>query len=96
MSRFQVDSDEVLMTQQSALAVVERIQADSATLMAQLSGLNGSWTGQAAAAFQQAVAGWRQTQQLVEQNAQALQAALAAAGRQYAEAESANAALFRQ
>ncbi len=94
MTRFQVDSDEVLATQQAAMAIVERIQADSTALIALLGGLQSSWAGTAATTFQAAVAGWRQTQQAVELNAQSLHQALASAGRHYAEAELANVALF--
>lgn len=94
MTRYTVDSDEVLGAQQTALTIVDRIQADSAALAGVLTGLQGSWTGTAAAAFQSAVAGWRQTQQNVEASAQQLHQTLGAAGRHYAEAELANAALF--
>ena len=49
--------------------------------------LQASWTGSAAVAFQTVVDQWRVTQRQVEDSLAGINAALAAAGRQYADAE---------
>jgi len=94
MPRYQVDSELVLSTTTTARATLGRIQAEVAALLGQLTGLEGSWTGQAAAAFQASVTDWRATQQQVAQSAESLGQALNQAGQQYAEIEQANARLF--
>lgn len=94
MTQFQVDSDALLTTTGAARATMGRIQAEVAALLAQLTGLEGSWTGQASTQFQVAVSAWRTTQQHVEQSADVLNQALGQAGQQYAEVEQANARLF--
>ncbi len=94
MTTFHVDSDQVLTTASAAQATIERLMADTAGLNAQLTGLQGAWSGQASAAFQSAVAEWRAVQQSVEQTLAGVQQALGAAGSRYAEVEQANAALF--
>jgi early secretory antigenic target protein ESAT-6 len=94
MTRFQVDSDAVIGATGAVQATIGRIQSEVGGLYGQLSALEGSWTGQAASAFQMVVADWRATQQRVEENLAAINSALAAAGQQYAEIESANARLF--
>lgn len=94
MTSYQVDSEAVLSTTATARASIGRIQAEVAGLLAQLTGLEGSWTGQAAAAFQGAVSEWRATQRHVEESAEGLNLALSQAGQQYAEVEHANARLF--
>jgi early secretory antigenic target protein ESAT-6 len=94
MTRYQVDSEAVLSTTVSARAAMGRIQAEVATLVGQLAALEGTWSGQAATAFQAAVGDWRATQNQVAQSAEALGQALSQAGRQYEEIEQANARLF--
>ena len=73
---------------------MSRIQADVAGLQSQLVGLQQSWTGQAATAFQGVVADWRATQQRVEESLATINAALAQAGQHYADIEQQNARLF--
>ncbi|MBM7505525.1 WXG100 family type VII secretion target [Agromyces aurantiacus] len=94
MTRYQVDSEQVRMATQSVQGTIGRVQSEIASLLAQLTGLQGSWSGQAASAFQGAVADWRGTQQHVEESLAALNRALAVAAAQYADAEQANARLF--
>jgi early secretory antigenic target protein ESAT-6 len=94
MTRYQVDSEQVAAATASAQGTIGRIQSEVAALVAQLTGLQGSWTGQAASAFQAAVTDWRTTQQQVEQSLAGLSHALGAAATHYADAESANARLF--
>ena len=94
MTRYQVDSEQVQLATQSAQGTIGRIRSEVASLLAQLTGLQGSWTGQAASAFQAAVEDWRLTQQHVEESLSSLSQALGAAGMHYADAEQANARLF--
>jgi early secretory antigenic target protein ESAT-6 len=94
MTRYQVDSEAVLIATGSAQATIGRLQAEVAGLHGQLAGLHSSWTGAAASAFQAAVSDWKLTQQRVEENLAAITAALRQAAEQYAEIESVNARLF--
>ena len=79
---------------QTVQGTIGRIQAEVASLLGQLTGLQSSWSCQAATAFQCAVADWRATQLHVEQSLAQLNHALGIAATQYAEAEQANARLF--
>lgn len=94
MSAFHVDAEQVSQTAHVALATAGRISADTAGLLTQLTGLQSSWSGAAAAAFQDTLSQWRSTQQIVEQSLANIQHALAAAASQYADVEQANARLF--
>jgi WXG100 family type VII secretion target len=94
MTRYQIDSEAVAAATVSAQAAASRIQSDVTGLHARLVELQGSWTGQAAAAFQTVVADWTATQRRVEESLQLLTAALAQAGQHYAEIELQNARLF--
>ena len=79
---------------QTVQGTIGRIQSEVSGLLGQLTGLQSSWSGQASAAFQGAVADWRSTQLHVEQSLAGLNRALAIAASQYADAEQANARLF--
>ncbi|MES2169491.1 MAG: WXG100 family type VII secretion target [Actinomycetota bacterium] len=94
MTRYQVDSDAVTAATSSARAAVGRIQAEVSGLHGQLTALQGSWSGQAANAFQAVVADWKAVQERVEQSLGSISHALGQAAVQYAEAEIANARLF--
>lgn len=94
MTRYQVDSEQVQLATQSVQGTIGRIRSEVASLLAQLTGLQGSWSGQAATAFQAAVEDWRMTQQHVEESLAGLNQALGAAAAHYADAEQANARLF--
>ncbi|WP_339619429.1 WXG100 family type VII secretion target [uncultured Salinibacterium sp.] len=94
MTRYQVDSEAVLSATGAVQNSISRIQAEVAGLHGQLTNLQGSWTGQAAAAFSTVVTDWKATQQRVEENLAAINSALSQAGQQYAEIEAANARLF--
>jgi len=94
MSRFHVDSDQVLSATGAARASMERISGEVSGLLTQLTNLQGSWGGAAATAFQGVVADWRSTQQRVEQSMAAINQALGHAAQQYAEIEAANTRLF--
>jgi early secretory antigenic target protein ESAT-6 len=94
MAKFTVDAEAVFAAQTSVASTITRIQSDAAALMAQLTGLQGSWGGDASVAFQTVAADWRAVQQRVEESIGAINAALGAAGRQYLEVEQANARMF--
>lgn len=94
MSAFHVDAEAVLQTATAASATASRISADTAGLLSQLSGLQATWTGAAAIAFQDTLSQWRATQQLVETSLAGIQQALAAAATQYVEVEQANLRMF--
>jgi WXG100 family type VII secretion target len=95
MAVFSVDSDAVLSSTAAIRGTIDRLQGETSALMAQLTGLQGSWTGAAAAAFHSTVEQWRTTQRQVEETLGGINGALAIAGRQYAEAEQASMSLFR-
>ena len=94
MTRYQVDSEAVISATSAVRSTIGRLQAEVAALNGQLTSLQGSWSGQAATAFQAVVGDWRATQQRVEESLGTINTALAHAGQQYAEIEAANARLF--
>ena len=94
MTTYHVDAAQVSAATQTVQGTIGRIQGVVASLLAQLTGLQSSWTGQAATAFQGAVSEWRATQLHVEQSLAQLSHALGVAAAQYADAEQANARLF--
>jgi WXG100 family type VII secretion target len=94
MTTYHVDAAQVSAATQTVQGTIGRIQAEVSSLLGQLTGLQSSWSGQAATAFQGAVADWRTTQQHVEQSLAHLNRALGIAATQYADAEQANARLF--
>jgi WXG100 family type VII secretion target len=95
MAVFTVDSDAVIAQSAAIRGTTDRIQAESQAMLGQLVQLQSSWTGQASAAFQETIERWRATQRHVEESLAAITLALESAGRQYADAEITNAALFR-
>ncbi|MET4781288.1 WXG100 family type VII secretion target [Glaciihabitans sp. UYNi722] len=94
MTRYQVDSEAVLGATAAVRSTIGRIQAEVSGLHGQLDNLQGSWTGQAATAFQAVVIDWKATQQRVEESLAAISQALGQAGQQYADIEASNARLF--
>lgn len=94
MTRYQVDSDEVLGASSAVRATISRIQAESTSLSGQLANLQNSWSGQASVAFQGLALDWRATQHRVDETLGAVSQALSVAAQQYAEIEATNARLF--
>lgn len=94
MTRFHIDSEAVAAATANAQAAASRIQSDVQALHARLTELEGSWSGQAAAAFQGVVAEWAALQRQVDDGLARLGTALGAAGRHYADVEAQNARLF--
>lgn len=95
MAVFSVDSDAVLTATSTIRGTVDRLQAESLSLMSQLATLQSAWTGAASGMFHGSVEQWRVAQRTVEEALAAINLALAAAGQQYEAAEQANIALFR-
>ncbi|KRB38896.1 UNVERIFIED_CONTAM: WXG100 family type VII secretion target [Microbacterium sp. SLM126] len=95
MAVYSVDSDAVLAATAGVRGTIERLQAESNAMMAQLMQLQSTWTGSASVAFHTVTDQWRSTQRQVEETLSGISVALAAAGRQYAEAELATTSLFR-
>ncbi|WP_248241756.1 WXG100 family type VII secretion target [Microbacterium kunmingense] len=95
MATYSVDSDSLLAATSTIRGTIDRIQADTQSMLAQLTHLQGTWTGSAAVAFHSVVDQWRATQRQVEDSLNGINTALASAGRQYADAELATASLFR-
>lgn len=95
MAVFSVDSDAVLSATASVRATADRLQAEVQAMMSQLGQLQSTWTGSAAIAFQSVTERWRGTAQQVELSLAEISGALGTAGRQYADAETATASLFR-
>jgi len=95
MAIFSVDSDAVLSATAAIRATGDRLQGDTAAMLAQLTQLQSSWTGTAAIAFQGVIERWRAAQTEVEAALGDISAALAHAGQQYAQTEQAATGLFR-
>ena len=95
MAVFSVDSDAVFSASAAVRGTIDRLQGETHAMLAQLTQLQSSWTGSASAAFAGVVEQWRATQRQVEESLTSINAALAAAGRQYADTELATTSLFR-
>jgi early secretory antigenic target protein ESAT-6 len=94
MTQYQVDSEAVIGGASAIHTTIDRIQTEVNGLHGQLTALEGSWSGQAAVAFQSVVSDWRSTQLRVEESLAAINQALSMAGQQYADVEMSNARLF--
>ncbi|QHC67377.1 WXG100 family type VII secretion target [Rathayibacter sp. VKM Ac-2759] len=94
MTHYQTDADAIESMTGTAHGYAERIQAEVAGLLGQLTSLETVWTGQAATAFQGVVGLWRTTQSQVNDGLASITLALGTAGQQYMETEQANARLF--
>ncbi|WP_311259643.1 WXG100 family type VII secretion target [Microbacterium sp. WCS2018Hpa-9] len=94
MSVITVDTEAVGAAQGAALATMERLQTESATLMAQLTQLQATWVGTASAAFQSCAEEWRGAQLHVEQVLESIGHSLGSAATQYADADQYSASLF--
>ena len=94
MTTYQVDSEAVISATGTVRGSIERIRGEVAALRGHLTDLQGSWSGQAASAFQGVVDEWHGTQLRVEESLGSINQALAMAGQQYADTEAANARMF--
>ena len=94
MTRYQVDSEAVIAATSATRGSIGRLQAEAAGLQGNLSGLQNTWSGSAATAFQGLVGEWMAAYQRVEQTLTAINEALAHAGQGYAEVEQQAARMF--
>ena len=95
MSQLQVDSAQVAAASAGVQASAQQIGAEVDGMMRHLLELQASWQGQAAVSFLQVIGQWRRTQEQVRSSLEEIQAALAATGRGYEEAEAAALRMFR-
>jgi 6 kDa early secretory antigenic target len=95
MTAYSVDADQLFAATTAVHGTADRLQAETTAMLSQLTHLQSSWTGGAAVAFQGVVDRWRAAQRQVEDSLLEINTALAAAGRQYADAEQLTAGLFR-
>jgi 6 kDa early secretory antigenic target len=95
MTRYTVDSEQVILAANQARATITRLQAEVQTLNAHLHALSSSWSGPAASAFTGVHTTWRGTQTRVEENLHSLSESLGHAGRHYQDMEAANTRLFQ-
>ena len=94
MTRYQVDSEAVFTATGAVRGTIARIQSEVEAMQGQLAALQGSWSGNAALAFQTVVTDWKATQQRVEESLGAINLALGQAGQGYAVVAAPNARLF--
>ncbi len=94
MTRYQVDSEAVITATAAARGSIGRFQAEAAGLQSNLTGLQSTWSGSAATAFQGLLGDWAAAYQRVEQTLTALNEALAHAGQGYADVEQQAARMF--
>jgi 6 kDa early secretory antigenic target len=94
MAVFHVDSEALNAKSMAVQGTIGRLQSEVNTMQAGLRELESLWTGCASANFQQLVSDWRATQLKVEESLASINAALAQASQQYAQAEEANARMF--
>lgn len=95
MVMYSVDSDAVLTATTAIRATGDRLQGETASMLAQLTQLQTTWTGSASVAFQSVIDRWRAAQLEVESALADISGALGVAGQHYAETELNAANLFR-
>jgi WXG100 family type VII secretion target len=93
---YHVDSDEVAAAAARAAHSGETIRSEVAALVGSLQALDGTWQGQASAAFAGVLTQWRSAQAQVEAALTSLTQALSAAATGYADAEATAARMFAQ
>ena len=94
MSRYEVDSTQVAAASAAVQTSVQELGGEVDRMMRHLLELQATWKGSAATSFQHVVTDWRATQERVRATLEEIQRALAVAGRQYEDAESAATRMF--
>jgi early secretory antigenic target protein ESAT-6 len=94
MSRFEVDSTQVSAASAAVQVSAQELGDEVDRMMRRLLELQASWKGSASSSFQQVVNDWRATQERVRLTLEEIQRALAVAGRQYEDAETAATRMF--
>ncbi|MBO3084969.1 WXG100 family type VII secretion target [Cellulomonas fengjieae] len=94
MTRYEVDSAQVATAAASVQARAGTIRSEVAAMHRQLADLQASWRGAAATAFTGVLADWSATEARLDASLEQIVAAMQAAARTYAEAESQASRLF--
>jgi WXG100 family type VII secretion target len=94
MSRYEVDSAQLATSAASVQARAATIRSEVAAMHRQLAELQAGWKGAAAGAFAGVMADWTSTETRVDASLEQIVAAMNAAARTYAEAESQASRLF--
>ena len=94
MSRYEVDSTQVAAASAAVQVSAQQLGEEVDRMMRRLLELQASWKGSAATSFQHVVTDWRSTQERVRLTLEEIQRALAVAGRQYEDAETAATRMF--
>lgn len=94
MSRYEVDSAQLATSAASVQARAASIRSEVAAMHRQLAELQAGWKGAAAGAFAGVMADWTSTESRVDASLEQIVAAMNAAARTYAEAESQASRLF--
>ncbi|QWW19295.1 WXG100 family type VII secretion target [Schaalia sp. 19OD2882] len=94
MSTYTVDSEALAASAARVAGTVERLRAEVSTMMADLTALEGTWSGGAQQNFSACVLQWQGAQTHVESALDAISTQLVAASNVYGEAESISTGLF--
>ncbi|WP_448631289.1 WXG100 family type VII secretion target [Cellulomonas soli] len=94
MSRYEVDSAQLATSAASVQARAATIRSEVAAMHRQLAELQAGWRGAAAGAFAGVMTDWSSTEARVDASLEQIVAAMNAAARTYAEAESHASRLF--
>jgi WXG100 family type VII secretion target len=94
--RVEVDAEQVARASSAAAGSVAAIRGEVAALLRHLTDLQTGWRGGAAVAFGAVLQEWTGTQRMVEESLDHITAALAAAARQYDDAEQQATRLFQR
>ncbi|MDE0573718.1 WXG100 family type VII secretion target [Demequina sp. B12] len=94
MSQFNVDSAQVASAASQAHVTGESIRAEVSAMMGHLTALEGTWQGNASAAYAVVLDQWRGAQAQVETALESLSTALNQAAQTYATAEDTASRLF--
>ncbi|MFT8593679.1 MAG: WXG100 family type VII secretion target [Bifidobacterium sp.] len=87
MPNYQVDSERIRSSSAAVSSSIATIRDAVSGMYANISNLQGVWTGSAASQFNAVADQWRSTQQQVEVSLEAIQNALARASTLYEDAE---------
>jgi WXG100 family type VII secretion target len=94
MATYQVNAEMIATASSGVHKSISVISTEVASLMAQLTNLQSSWTGAASNAFATVATQWQATQKQVEESLASINVALATAGQTYTDAEDHAMALF--
>jgi len=93
-AQFTVDTEQIQAASGDIARISTEIDGQVTAMMARLTGLQGAWTGMAAARLQSLVGEWQGTQRQVRASLDSIGRVLAAAGASYAETEAQTLRMF--